>query len=421
MDLDIEKATDEELLSLYGQCNESLEELTEVWTREVTPRRGLINELHAQLIDVLLQSQLRAIEHDGMYVRLAWQKGVQEHLTPELVQAVGSELRRDRFESVLSSIEEDRAERYAKEVAKRAKKSHLQQRRKKPRAGQTDEPAPIVIEPTVRYVGKYPQRPFPALGRPLTKQEVLAEVLYTIANERHKTHRPVLSVSKSPGRLPPDVVKSAKDVDGELPAVISTLVETTESALNHARTITAKRERYSAKMKLCEPRLQAYLKTMAPEDRAVKRTLPTSKGDRTIRVYDSILDDDEEGDEEDKEDKEDNEQDEGVGSKKLSLWEFSEIINNCVKTVVNTDDVFRPEDIDSLLSDAVIQPILTVVSSQIDAMLQQRRARRTKNSKSSHRIRVRRSRLHAPLLDADEDEDDGTDGETNTTGNAASE
>jgi hypothetical protein len=53
MDVDVSTLTDEEVLAVYGQCNESLKLLSDEWKSEVTAARAAAAALQPDLVALM--------------------------------------------------------------------------------------------------------------------------------------------------------------------------------------------------------------------------------------------------------------------------------------------------------------------------------------------------------------------------------
>lgn len=477
MDAAVDTLTDEEILAVLGQCNERLKTLTDQWREEVTTPRVQAATLHDGIVAAMQTKGLQAVQVcSDVFLRLQHKKRVINALTTELVSRVVSGLNAATFRTKMQHIDAERASRFAKwqeqqaTVLRKAQRKATPTARKRNRTAVTAPPEPEAVEgkrrrmdedeepdpelgaaagppppaiclppvpgegldaPCVpRRVGKYLARPLPAMSRPLTRREALCAVLYGLVEDAHRAEKPVIAVSAASGRTAADKITLVDDADDELRGKAVTFCSLVTSSTAASAKIRAERPRYVHKMRDCQDRARAYIRTLAPDTRTLKRVLPTAEGDRTITFADTL--DEAEGEGEGKADADpDPGNDDGSGiatndddepapvKEKLSLWTASDLIDRAVHAACARHD-FIKHDQDSFFSYDDIPAItecgvLAAVRERLDALshralesddtssvmtAQTARSARSRGSSSSS-LRIRRTRLRPCKDDPD--------------------
>jgi hypothetical protein len=241
----------------------------------------------------------------------------------------------------------------------------------------------------------YPQRVAPPAGRPLTRREVLSEVLYTLVAKRVNQPSFTLAVRAVPpggkkayeasqaaveaeadadaggsGPTPspaaavrvPKIVDAAALDDADKESVMERCLalQATQAQLSRLGADNAhKRVALRATVKACEPRLQAYLKEADPETLKARRAMETAEGIRTVTVS-SVT--------------------ETKAGKKLTMWDVSVIVDAAVATAaavfgskLDLDAPFDPtRDVLELLTPPVASCLLTEILNRTANVLEER-------------------------------------------------
>ena len=421
MDTDVSVLTDEEVLAVFGQCNESLKLLTSQWQKEVTAPRSEAALLHDAVVAAMSSRHVDAVKHKDVYVRLKTKKRVQRALTPDLIADVISNLSPETFREKMEQIDAERALRYEawreKNSKPKTRKTAVTRKRKNegdpevvPDAGTNtvvgvpDEPFDIKLPP--RCVGRYTSRPLPPMCRPLTRHEALCAVLYSLIEDGHQRSLAVLAVTPTLGRVPLAKVSEAANAEDPLFAA-ATFCDLMSSAADASARIRSERPKFRNKMTDCDSRVRSYLRAVDPESCRVKRVLATPDGDRTITVsagpappslsskYDDAQEDVEADDGNDGPgagtgvsvgvgadagDKDDLSTDDDMvpkRTKKMTLRDVSEIVDNAVDATCAVNDfikhdkecLFSYSDIPRLTSSDVLQTILKAALSHAEHIL----------------------------------------------------
>lgn len=197
-------------------------------------------------------------------------------------------------------------------------------------------------DPGVTFMnkGKAPQRAKTPFGRPMTKREVLSQVIYDMVKNRHKAKKPVIEIKTSPGRCANE--RDAATL-GESVLSQGRAFRSTKTAFEKENAaIAADRGRFVDLIKHCRPRLMPHVKASDPESHKVRRILP-GDGENPVTVSVAVV----------KKTK---------LSKQQNLWDTSEIINDAVDKlgagIPDFDAPFSPADVPALMNEKVMSPIL---------------------------------------------------------------
>lgn len=460
MDSDMTVLTDEEVLAVVGQCNERLKELTARWRHDVVAPRKTAEKLQPDISAEMAALGVVAVVHADGCVRLQYKKEVQAALTPDLLLQVLNGVTEDVFREQMLKIDDERNARLriwqAKHKPKPKPKSKTKRLKRDETVPEPSEAAEVVVLPeeslddvytrSVRKVGKYLARPLPPMARPLSRQEALTAVLYGLVEDAHRVTVPVIKRTINVGQTPRAQVMNAEHAPETLRVKTASFCSLMAQSTAAKTSIKAERPRYKTKMDACEPRVRAYIRSVAPDTRMLKRVLPTADGDRTITLIDKG-DDSEESAEADSESESEAEAEAEAETEadkevadlggrfaihpvpKFNLYTASLIIDDAVALACANDSfirhgeesLFSYDDIPALASRRVLEAVQDKVRNAIQistdgsASASARESasgsvvsrRSSKSGRSS--ITIRRTRLRTCAIERDTDADDVDD------------
>jgi hypothetical protein len=229
-------------------------------------------------------------------------------------------------------------------------------------------PFALPPKPEVKYAGrtKAPQRPaLPELAKPLTAQQVFAEVLYRCIKSLHRPVHSVLKIQPTAGRPKHGIF----DLSKMAPSVKHNVVQMQQlkaQAEEEAAKFTTQRASCKLWLQKSKPLLKKYFQEAnIKEDRIdidevvdvvtetpdpdggdnVTVTTSTMTAKRTVRVY----------------------EEERPVPGELTLWDMSTIIDDAVSKACPITEPFTDAHVPYLLTDDVIRPLLTTMLEQVQA------------------------------------------------------
>lgn len=394
---------DEEVLTLYCNTCDKLRTLKDEYVRDAVPARDLLLQAKATLIkwmksngtDCLKIPEAGAADPDAAwYVRLVTKQSVHELLTPRMLKKALDDLHTPEvFQRFLHDMEREREDRKAKWLAKQEELITKQLKAEKTERGlgggvyggggagvgaaagaealvkkrrRVGSSADVVVSaeevrarlpehmpiPGPRMHGLYPQRPLLPADLPLTRAQVLAQVLYDGIKARHKQPSETLEIKEKPGRA-----RAVLEAAGPVAARAQLFRTNKQTYTQVFSSLKATARRHKAVLARCEPRMRPYLSALDPDRREVKRTFACADGNRCVTITDKVK---------------------PVLQKPLSLWETSQLVDESVKAVraavpasFSLDAAFNPEtDIPRLTH--MIDVVQGTLLDRADALLRKR-------------------------------------------------
>jgi hypothetical protein len=214
---------------------------------------------------------------------------------------------------------------------------------------------------------KNPTRPQLPLTGQLTRRQLLAEVLYVMIVERSKGRRWKIEIRSTKGR--PKVLLEA----GQVPVDVLTKCQALRSAREQYASLAAEWRKKKALqgtiMRMCEPRIRAYLEATDPEHKKSKRILPCGDGEaqRTITIV-AV--------------------EEPKVTKSLNMWDVSTLVDAAVAEVAKAMPTM---DMDALFDGAARLIDDRVTSTLLTSILAKTSDMETERTTTVSRVKVIRA------------------------------
>jgi hypothetical protein len=323
----VNERTDEELLTIFSTCRETMRNLRKQFLHEVKPLRDSVKTLKTELLHQMNEKELDALQvEESTYIRRVLKQGNGRKLISATFQDVFDSLCKDPelVKMFVDSIQKERKERLDKWYAKQkqAKRGKLG-----PRAALESQVVGFAApppDPGPRVFGKNKvhRRKLTPISRDMTVSELAAEVAYQAVHQSHRPLRHVLNVTKTLGRgrnsaaaLKLAPLGDVKDPD--IAPNVRKFLEDKDTLAEHSRDLSEQRTKHRRMLDLCQPRISEYISTMNPGGRVVRRCFQTESGPCTVSIAVKTRE---------------------YKARALTLWDVSEAVDSIAGSVAAADD-----------------------------------------------------------------------------------
>ncbi len=316
----VEERSDEELLTIFSTCRETMRNLRKQFLHEVKPLRDTVNTAKTNLLRHMNDHSLDVLQVDeDKYIRRVLKQGNGRKLVSATLLDVLDGLVSDenRVCALLESVRRERQERLDKWTAKQKRARRGKLGPQATLAAQVIGTAPVPPDPGPRVFGKNKvmRRKLPPISRDLTLQELAAEIAYQAIHDAHRPQRHVLNVSRTLGRgrhsaaalsiASMDDVKTHTGGDEIAKTALRFLLDK-DVLSEHSRALSGQRSKHRKMIDMCKDRISQYISTLNPGGRVVRRCFQTENGPCTVSIAVKTKD---------------------VKARTLTLWDVSETVD----------------------------------------------------------------------------------------------
>lgn len=331
----VSRLSDEQLMTLYIQCHEESRDAQRAYLETTAEDRKRQNDLRLKLLSYLTKHKdvVDCIQYgEEAFVRLHNRATLAERIGPELVADVVEHLTPQTFRDVAEEVAQAVRVRYGNWITKEKARVRAEMRRKN-HDEVPDVTATLVPPPPPAPNPTRPKRPVPIIKGPLTRRQMLAEVVYATVRDRHKPQVPTLRVQTKPGRSA-HVVRAERLGTAVLDAAHD-LIECRARVAEASKTRASVQKRCRALLAASKERLMTQL---TKNGHRVKRELAMGGTRRTVSL--SV--------------------DEKATCKaRPTLWDVSQSVDAAVATLTRPelDLPYDPSDAAWLLDHSILAPL----------------------------------------------------------------